>query len=92
MSRLHIPADPATPHDLPVHITPERAGWSYTGLDVVRLNAGERRIIETNGRELVVLPLSGACVVEVDDLRFDLHGRPDVFSAVDDFAYAGAGS
>jgi 5-deoxy-glucuronate isomerase len=92
MSVLHLEADSVARNGDRVHVPPERAGWTYTGLDVLRLQEGERRVIDTGERELLVLPLSGACMVQVDDRRFDLAGRPDVFAAVSDFVYAGAAS
>jgi 5-deoxy-glucuronate isomerase len=91
MSRLHLPAGSVSQDRDPVRISPERAGWRYTGLDVVRLEAGERRLFDTIGRELIVLPLSGSCVVDIGEERFELHGRRDVFAAISDFAYVPAG-
>jgi 5-deoxy-glucuronate isomerase len=73
-------------------VPPERAGWTYTGLDVLRLQAGETRVIDVRARELLVLPLSGECVVQIADRRFDLTGRRSVFDGVSDFVFAGAGS
>ncbi|MGH7553481.1 MAG: 5-deoxy-glucuronate isomerase [Longimicrobiales bacterium] len=91
MSRLHLPAGSVSHDRDPVRISPERAGWRYTGLDVVRLQPGERRLFDTIGRELVVLPLSGSCVVDIGEDRIELHGRRDVFAAISDFAYVPAG-
>ncbi len=70
-----------------IALTPEDAGWSYTGLRVVDLVAGDRRIVETGEFEAFVLPLSGGCVVEVNGQRFTLEGRESVFTRVTDFAY-----
>jgi 5-deoxy-glucuronate isomerase len=86
--RLHIPAGSgsgATPD--PLLITPESAGWSFAGLRVVRLAAGERRRLSTGEDEIIVLPLSGACSVACDGHTFQLVGRGSVFSRVSDFAY-----
>ena len=71
----------------PVVVTPERAGWTYSGLRVLELPAGSRVTVATGTDEVVVLPLSGACVVECDGERMELAGRDSVFSAVTDFAY-----
>src|SRR5690348_4079863 len=68
-------------------VTPERAGWTYSGLRVVDVPQRGRHVHHTGDEELLVLPLSGGCVVEVDGSRFELRGRPDVFTAVSDFAY-----
>ena len=68
-------------------INPENAGWTYTGLRTLSLRPDEGRTLETGRSELAVLPLRGACTVEVDGHRFDLRGRESVFSRVSDFAY-----
>ncbi|HSB61525.1 MAG TPA: 5-deoxy-glucuronate isomerase [Vicinamibacteria bacterium] len=85
--RLHLPAGSAADGGDPVVVTPEGAGWTYSGLRVVRLGPGESRAVETGPDEMLVLPLSGSCVVGVDGHRFVLAGRRSVFSRVTDFAY-----
>jgi len=69
-------------------VTPASAGWTYAGLRVVELRAGESRTIATGSTEVLVVPLAGSCTVECEGRRFDLVGRADVFSRVTDFAYA----
>jgi 5-deoxy-glucuronate isomerase len=73
-------------------ITPESAGWTYSGLRVLELEAGGRRSLETGEDELIVLPLSGACAVRIDGEAFELAGRESVFTGVTDFAYAPRGA
>jgi 5-deoxy-glucuronate isomerase len=68
-------------------ITPESAGWTYSGLRVAELPPGGRVELATGPDEVIVLPLNGAAEVECDRQRFTLHGRPDVFSGITDFAY-----
>ncbi|PXX64161.1 5-deoxyglucuronate isomerase [Nocardia tenerifensis] len=70
-----------------IHLTPEEAGWTYTGLRVLNLRAGETRQLETGEFEAFVLPLAGSCTVRVDGLIFELTGRDSVFTRVTDFAY-----
>lgn len=70
-----------------VSLAPKQAGWRYTGLRVLRLDAGEERELHTGTMEAAVLPLRGSFVVECDGQRFELHGREDVFARVTDFAY-----
>jgi 5-deoxy-glucuronate isomerase len=70
-----------------VSVTPERAGWDYSGLRVLGLPAGGSHAFGTAADEVVILPLAGSCVVECDGERFNLAGRTDVFSGVTDFAY-----
>ncbi len=68
-----------------MNITPESAGWTYSGLRVLELDGAET--ITTGGAETLVLPLAGACVVTVDGEKFELAGRSGVFEGVTDFAY-----
>ena len=84
---LHWPAGRAAEGPDPVAITPQSAGWQYTGLRVLRLAPGERRVIPTGTREMLVLPLSGGCSVEVEDRRYVLEGRGSVFEGIADYAY-----
>jgi 5-deoxy-glucuronate isomerase len=71
-----------------VWLSPEQAGWSWTGLRVLDLEAGGSTTFSTGDAEVVVLPLSGSCAVECDGERFDLVGRSGVFVGQTDFAYA----
>jgi 5-deoxy-glucuronate isomerase len=68
-------------------VTPESAGWGFSGLRVLELAPGQRETIRTGAAEHLVLPLSGGCTVTVEEKPFELVGRPDVFSAVTDFVY-----
>lgn len=70
-----------------ISLTPEDAGWAYTGLRVLRIEAGGTRTVETGEFEAFVLPLAGSLVVEADGERFALQGRESVFTRVTDFAY-----
>jgi 5-deoxy-glucuronate isomerase len=68
-------------------ITPEIAGWGYSGLRILELPVGARATFTTGADEMLVLPLSGGCDVTCDDERVTLSGRRSVFSRVSDFAY-----
>ncbi|GHE77853.1 5-deoxy-glucuronate isomerase [Amycolatopsis deserti] len=68
-----------------VVVTPESAGWGYSGLRVLELDGTET--ITTGGSETLVLPLSGGCTVTVDGEEFELTGRAGVFDSATDFAY-----
>jgi 5-deoxy-glucuronate isomerase len=70
-----------------LQITPERAGWTFSGLRVIELGAGETASFSTGTEEMIVLPLRGAASVRVDDTDFELAGRESVFAAVTDFVY-----
>ncbi|MCX4093991.1 5-deoxy-glucuronate isomerase [Nocardia sp. alder85J] len=87
MSSWHRPAGTLADGDDPVLLTPQRAGWTYTGLRVLRLAAGQQRIVHTGDSEAFVLPLAGGCRVRVDGQVFELAGRDSVFTRVTDFAY-----
>ena len=84
---LHLPHGSAAADGDAVAITPETAGWRYTGLRVLELAPGAVRDLLTGPDEMVVLPIAGSCVVEVEGRRFDLEGRANVFERVTDFAY-----
>jgi 5-deoxy-glucuronate isomerase len=68
-------------------ITPEIAGWGFSGLRVLELEAGAAHRFDSGEDELIVLPLAGACSVTCDGEAFALEGRDGVFSGVTDFAY-----
>ncbi|MCP2259365.1 5-deoxy-glucuronate isomerase [Streptoalloteichus tenebrarius] len=86
-SALHRPHGSLADGDDPILLTPEGAGWTWTGLRVLRLDPGTRRTVHTGQFEAFALPLSGGCAVEVDGERFELAGRESVFTRVTDFAY-----
>jgi 5-deoxy-glucuronate isomerase len=76
----------------PVAVTPEQAGWTFTGLRVARLPPDEARELQTAGFELAILPLTGSVTVECDGRRIELGGRDTVFAGVSDWAYVPVGS
>lgn len=92
MSDLLVPAGTAADGGDALVITPERAGWTYCGLRVARLEAGGSRTLATGGGELAVVPLAGSATVEVDGRRFELEGRASVFARVTDWAYVPIGA
>jgi 5-deoxy-glucuronate isomerase len=71
-----------------LEITPESAGWGFSGLRVLELAAGQSETIGTGDTEVVVLSLGGSAEVAVDDRDFTLVGRPDVFAGPSDVVYA----
>jgi 5-deoxy-glucuronate isomerase len=98
---IHRPfSTSAATEEVLVSLTPEDAGWEWTGLRVVRLSPGRPVRLETGPSEVFVLPLRGSLGVEVShvdragstEAKFDLDGRGSVFSAVTDFAYVGRDS
>lgn len=86
---LHRPAGTLADGDLQVSLTPDDAGWTYTGLMVLCLAPGVERSISLDGTEAAVLPVSATDIeVDIDGERFTLDGRTSVFDRVTDFAYA----
>jgi 5-deoxy-glucuronate isomerase len=82
-----VPKGSAADKPFEVVITPDNAGWAYSGLRVLDLAIGARATFHTGDSEMLVLPLSGRCDVTCDDERLTLTGRRSVFSRVTDFAY-----
>jgi 5-deoxy-glucuronate isomerase len=88
VSRNHLRAGETATGGYALEITPERAGWGFSGLRVLELPAGSSHAIDTGEEELVVLPFEGAATVTVDGETFALEGRDGVFAAVTDVVYA----
>src|SRR5690625_5147328 len=72
---------------LELDLTPERAGWGYSGLKVLTLAPGETWTLGTDQDEAIVLPLAGGLSAQVDGGAFVLEGRREVFTSVIDFLY-----
>ncbi|MET7272015.1 5-deoxy-glucuronate isomerase [Streptomyces flaveolus] len=87
----HLPAGKAAGGPYAVDVTPETAGWGYSGLRVLHLPPGGSHTFDSGDSEWIVLPLAGGCTVATaDDFgqdTFELTGRAGVFDGVTDFAY-----
>ena len=86
-AKLHLPRGATAAGAFSLAITPEQAGWSFSGLRILELAPGAAHAFPTGEEELLVLPLAGGCLVECGSSRFELAGRDDVFARVTDFAY-----
>jgi 5-deoxy-glucuronate isomerase len=76
-----------------VEVTPDAAGWRYSGLQVFTLRASEAVRVELASDEAVVLPLSARDVtVTIEGTPHRLAGRDGVFAAVSDWLYAPLGA
>ena len=84
---LHLPAGSAAGRGCSPLVTPQSAGWSYSGLAVLELPAGGSAAWSTEDAETLVLPLSGSCRITCDGTAYDVQGRADVFSGPSDFLY-----
>lgn len=89
---LHVAAGTAAAAPWSLAVTPESAGWDWSGLRVLHLGPGQSHAWVTGDEEMLVLPLSGSCRVTCDGATFELAGRASVFEAVSDFAYVPRGS
>jgi 5-deoxy-glucuronate isomerase len=69
-------------------VTPESAGWTYVGFEVLPLAPGRAHARETGDRECCAVVVSGRARIHSahGDWR-DLGGRPDPFSGPPDAAY-----
>ena len=86
-AKLHLAHGTTGEGAFSLRVTPEQAGWAFSGLRVLELAPGAAHTFSSGTDELLVLPLSGGCVVECESRRFALAGRDDVFARVSDFAY-----
>ncbi len=91
-SGLYRPAGSLADGDWSVVLTPETAGWRFSGMRAAALQPGERVTFESGADEVIVLPLAGAFEVDVEGAGYRLQGRPSVWSGPSDFLYAPPGS
>jgi 5-deoxy-glucuronate isomerase len=68
-------------------ITPESAGWTYTGLAVYRLQPRSALDLPLDSDECAIVPLTGSWQVSANGTTFDLKGRRDVFAGPTDLCY-----
>lgn len=88
----YLPAGSLAGDGWEVLLTPERAGWTYSGLRVAALGPNGRIRLDTGHDEAIVLPLSGSCRVTRAGETVPLTGRPDVFAGPSDFVYLPRGA
>ena len=86
--KLYLPQGSSQDGAFSAVVTPERAGWTYSGLKVLTLGPGQSHTWATGDDEILVLPLSGSAGVSCEGQAFELVGRRSVFSRVSDFCYA----
>jgi 5-deoxy-glucuronate isomerase len=84
---LVAPASPAA-DGTRLTVTPESAGWTYVGFEVLTLGEGIRARRDTGQRELCVVVISGTASIASDALSVDqLGGRSDPWSGPPDAVY-----
>jgi 5-deoxy-glucuronate isomerase len=85
---LYRPAGSLASDGWSVVLTPETAGWRYSGLRSATLAPGCAVTFATVDDEVAVVPLEGSFDVAVDGERISLAGRRDVWAGPSDFVYA----
>ena len=85
----YVVRDDAAPLRLSVDPT-ARSDWSYTGLSVVDLGAGDSRTLTLVGQEALVIPLAADVDVEAAGQTYHLS-RTSVFAGVPDAVYVPVG-
>ncbi|GGQ90572.1 5-deoxy-glucuronate isomerase [Streptomyces asoensis] len=85
--KYHLPKGTSADGAYDLLVTPESAGWGYSGLRILTLEPGGEHVLSTGESEFLVLPLTGSCTVTAGGSSFELVGRADVFASVTDFAY-----
>ncbi|MFF4029956.1 5-deoxy-glucuronate isomerase [Streptomyces sviceus] len=86
-SKYHLPKGTSADGPYDLLVTPESAGWGYSGLRILTLQPGEAHALSTADSEFLVLPLTGSCTVTTGGTAFELTGRTGVFASATDFAY-----
>ncbi|MFL5777694.1 MAG: 5-deoxy-glucuronate isomerase [Chloroflexota bacterium] len=84
---MHLPAGSTAGDGWRLVITPESAGWGFTGLRVAELEPAGQIELETGEDEALVLPLAGSCRVTCATQTVELAGRLDPFAGSTDVAY-----
>ncbi len=84
---LHLRAGSTATAQCALLVTPESAGWTYSGLVVVDLEAGGSTTWPTGPAETLVMSLSGSCTVTCEGETLTVEGRRDVFTGPSDFVY-----
>lgn len=92
MTGLYRPAGSLAVDGWSVVLTPEDAGWAFSGLRAGTLAQGGSLAFESGADEIVVLPLEGGFDVVVDGELYRLVGRRSVWAGPTDFVYAPPGS
>ena len=83
----HLPAGSTGAAPFISWVTPQTAGWEFASLRVADLSPGAELRLATGPEEMLVLPLSGGCLIRADGRELELRGRDTVFSGVSDFGY-----
>ena len=89
---LYRPAGSLVEGDWSVVLTPDAAGWRFSGMRAATLGAGDSVAFDTADDEVVVLPLAGSFRVVAAGQAHELDGRESVWSGPSDFLYIPPGT
>ncbi len=92
MTDLYRPAGSLAGDGWEVVLTPEAAGWAFSGMRAATLAAGGSISLETGADEVAILPLAGSFDVNADGDTYGLAGRTSVWAGPSDFLYAPPGT
>jgi 5-deoxy-glucuronate isomerase len=94
---LHWPAGSLRDGPWSTYLTPEAAGWRFSGFGVGDVAAGQDFVIDSGSDEAIILPLAGSFEVAIhadpghpDPVR--LTGRRDVWAGPTDFLFVPPGT
>lgn len=87
MSRLRIASTEADSGHRTLDVTPDRAGWSYVGFEVLRLPLGTHVERMYTGREACVVVLGGSCEIASAAGRWRIGERATPFDGPPAAAY-----
>lgn len=82
---LLLRSDSDAPNDVIIHVDPDRAGWEFVGLTLLRVQPGSPYRIASDESEFAVVLLSGECTVAYESETVSLGPRRSVF---DDLPWA----
>lgn len=87
MTDYVLPAGTAGHDEYQVDVSPQKAGWTYSGIKVAELKAGASTTVQTGGYEYLVLPLEGSYTVEVNGQSRELDGRDTIWGEITDYFF-----
>lgn len=82
MSRLLIRSQDSGRSGVFAEVSAARAGWDFLNMAALRLFSGEVYRGTVGEHEHISVVLGGKCLLTVEGERFELGGRPDVFSGM----------
>lgn len=68
-------------------LTPQRAGWEFSGIKVLVLPPGGSQEVHTGQSEMLVLPFEGSCSAVVGNKTYEIEGRQSIWGETTDYLY-----